>query len=147
MFFFQAEQETRRILKSSIKDYYASADKADFITLSWNHLQAGLQCCGVDNYRDFEESAKWSAGDKKIPESCCVLRGDPLQFTPLDQSCTTNPSEANSYYMKGCYQAVINWVMSHTNIVIGVGVGLALVELLGIFLAFCLSKNINSYIK
>lgn len=89
-------------MKSSIKNYYASADQADFITLSWNHLQAGLQCCGVDSYRDFEESEKWAAGDKKIPESCCVLRGDPMQFVPLDQSCTTNPSEANSYYMKVC---------------------------------------------
>lgn len=53
----------------------------------------------------------------------------------------------NIYSFQGCYQAVLNWAMSHLDIIIGVGIGLALLELLGIFLAFCLTKNINSYIK
>lgn len=54
---------------------------------------------------------------------------------------------ASSFFLQGCYQAVINWVMSHVDIIIGVGIGLALLQLFGIFLAFCLTKNINSYIK
>lgn len=53
----------------------------------------------------------------------------------------------NILSFQGCYQSVMNWAMSHLNIIIGVGIGLALLELLGIFLAFCLTKNINSYIK
>jgi hypothetical protein len=37
--------------------------------------------------------------------------------------------------------------MTHVDIVIGVVVGLGLLELVGIFLAFCLSKALTGYIK
>lgn len=143
----KAEEETRNLLKTSIKTYYAAGNETDAVTLMWNHLQAQLQCCGVDNYRDFEQSEKWAKTGKTVPESCCVLEGDKALFRPISSTCTRSPSDANSYYNRGCYQALMDWVTSHMDIVIGVGVGLGVLQLLGIFLAFCLCKNVGSYMK
>ncbi|XP_025830410.1 CD82 antigen [Agrilus planipennis] len=145
----KADLETRNFLKSTISKYYAVPEKADAVTLMWNHLQAQLSCCGVDDYRDFDSSPKWVAekGRKQVPESCCVLEGDKTLFKPTSPYCTTSPSESNSYYQKGCYEALQNWMKSHLNIVIGVGIGLGLLQLLGIFFAFCLCRSIDGYIK
>lgn len=46
--------------------------------------------------------------------------------------------------LQGCYTAVINWVMSNLNIVIGVAIGFGAIEIVGIIFAFCLTKSINS---
>ncbi|KAJ3641157.1 hypothetical protein Zmor_027674 [Zophobas morio] len=143
----KAEEETRKVLKSTIEKYYSTPENKDAVTLMWDHLQASLKCCGVNNYTDYESSTKWKDSGKVIPESCCVLEGDPLKFQPKSPECVTKPSEVNSYYKKGCFNAVIHWLMTHIDIVIGIGVGLGLLELIGIFLAFCLSKALNGYIK
>nr|CAD7441982.1 unnamed protein product [Timema bartmani] len=142
----EAETESRTMLKNSIKKYYATQDKADAVTLMWNYFMAQMKCCGVDNYLDFKESPKWGT-NKTVPEACCVLVGDLNKFTPKDPQCPNNPSESNSYYMKGCYETFYNWLMEHINTAIGVGIGLGLLQLLGIFFAFCLCKSIDGYIK
>lgn len=141
----KAEEETRHFLKTTIKKYYASGNKTDAVSLMWNHLQAQLSCCGVDNYQDFKEAEKWD-GRLELPESCCVL-SDKTTFKPLSPTCTTYPDASNSFKDKGCYKAFLEWVMSHMNIVIGIGIGLGVLQLLGIFLAFCLCKTIDGYIK
>lgn len=48
---------------------------------------------------------------------------------------------------QGCYAAVMEWITSHTDVVIGIAIGVGLIQLLGIFLAFCLCKSIDGYIK
>ncbi|KAJ8949023.1 hypothetical protein NQ318_005197 [Aromia moschata] len=140
----KAEQETKNILKSTLAKYYTHSENGDAITLAWDSLQTSLHCCGVDNYTDYQSNEAWARGDKIIPESCCVLDDSKK---PLTSGCTTSPSDVNSYYMKGCYKAVMNWVMTHLNVVIGVAIGFGLIEILGIFLSFCLAKSINGYHK
>ncbi|XP_044262951.1 tetraspanin-1 [Tribolium madens] len=143
----KAEEETRKLLKSTIENYYSPPENKDAVTLMWDHLQANLKCCGVNNYTDYRSSTKWTNSGKVIPESCCVLEGDPLKLKPKVPSCVTSPNEVNSYYKQGCFDALVHWVMIHVDIVIGVAVGLGLLELVGIFLAFCLAKALNGYIK
>ncbi|XP_071055358.1 CD82 antigen isoform X2 [Onthophagus taurus] len=144
----KAEIETRNFLKTTIKKYSiekytAASEESNAITLMWNHFQAQLKCCGVDNYKDFNTTNS----DKKIPISCCVLEGDKSLFKPMDPSCTSNPTESNSYFLKGCYDVLLDWILAHINVVIGVGIGLGVAQLLCIFFAFCLTKSLNSYGK
>ncbi|KAF5270384.1 hypothetical protein FQR65_LT05572 [Abscondita terminalis] len=140
-----AEEETRNFLKTTIKKYYASGNRTDAVSLMWNHLQAQLSCCGVDNYKDFADAPKWDK-TKVVPESCCVLV-DKGTFKPLSPSCTSYPDASNSYKDRGCFKAALEWIMSHMNILIAVGIGLGLLQLLGIFLSFCLCKSIDGYMK
>ncbi|CAH0553802.1 unnamed protein product [Brassicogethes aeneus] len=145
----KAEEETRNLLKTTITKYYSGAENGNAVTLSWDHLQANLQCCGVDGYTDYQANSAWARQSKVVPESCCVLEPgrDPLVLKPLASTCTSSPNDVNSYYKKGCYTALVNMIMTHLNTVIYVCIGLGLVEVLGIFFAFCLSKSINGYVK
>lgn len=137
------------VLKSSLTKYYAPPEKEDAVTLVWNHIMAQMSCCGVNNYKDFDESPKWldRLNRTTVPIACCKLKGDGSLFIPDDPHCPNSPTDYNSYYNKGCYQAIIEWIMSHTDIVIGVAIGVGLIQLLGIFLAFCLCKSLDRYIK
>jgi tetraspanin-18 len=102
----ETEENTLALLKSSIKDYYAAEGK-DAVTHNWDYTMANWKCCGVDSYEDFKESNKWTEGNKnKIPEACCILEGDVSKLRPKDPNCPQNPSDANSYWKKGCYNTI-----------------------------------------
>lgn len=138
----EARDETEKFLKSTIEKYYAS--NQDAVTLMWDYINAEFKCCGVQNWEDFKTAPKWNA---TVPRSCCILDGDIAKFQPKYPACPASASDQNSYWMDGCYNKFLVWVDEHIRIVIGVGIGLGLLQLIGIFLAFCLSNSIDSYIK
>ncbi|KAJ8973065.1 hypothetical protein NQ317_018793 [Molorchus minor] len=140
----KAEEQTKLFLKTSLAKYYTQSEEGDAFTLALNSLQTSLHCCGIDNYTDYQKNEVWARGDKVIPESCCVLDEN---MKPLTTSCTTSPSDVNSYYMKGCLKEVLYWMDAHLNTIIGIAIGFGLIEVLGIFLCFCLAKSLNSYNK
>lgn len=98
---FQARTETKNYLQSTITRYYSTSQRTDAVSLMWNHLMIEMKCCGVNDYTDFSKSDSWNLyrGNKTIPEACChqVIRDDG-ESRPRDDTCTTSPSETNSFY-------------------------------------------------
>ncbi|KZC09296.1 Tetraspanin-1, partial [Dufourea novaeangliae] len=130
-----AEQSTKSFLKSTIKYYASNIDKADTITVAWDGIMTQLHCCGVDNYLDFRESQNWTTTDKIIPEACCIKENNALK----DPSCPISPTSSNSYFNKGCYEAIMRTIDENTAIVIGMAAGLGFIEILVIILALHLA--------
>lgn len=60
---------------------------------------AQMDCCGVNDYKDFERSENWTTykHNRTIPEACCVL-SDAAKFTPRDSSCPSRPTDQNSHW-------------------------------------------------
>ncbi|CAD7081998.1 unnamed protein product [Hermetia illucens] len=141
----RTKDETMKFLQSTITRYYSysTSNQTDVVTAAWNEIMIDLNCCGVQNYKDFESSPAWNAnkGNRTVPETCCILENGMLK----DPNCPNTPTDANSYMNKGCFEAMVEWLINHQNIIIIVGVGIALVELIIIFLAFCLCKAIDKY--
>uniref|UniRef100_A0A182YBU8 Tetraspanin n=1 Tax=Anopheles stephensi TaxID=30069 RepID=A0A182YBU8_ANOST len=137
---------TKNYLQSTISNYYTSNDsnQTDAVTLTWNYMMSELHCCGVDDYRDFALSEKWneSKGDKLIPAACCVQTA---LFQPQDKNCPFAPTESNSYFKKGCYDALTDWIMYNRNLLITVAIAVGLTQLVAMFLAFYLCKSIDKY--
>ena len=79
----------------------------------------------------------------KVPESCCVLTGDPLQLTPEDPSCIIQPTLGNSFLETGCYSKVSTIVARNVDMVIGVVVVIAATQMLAIVLSFCLCRAVG----
>lgn len=145
----KAEEKTRNFLQSTIKSYYKPdrSNDTNAVTVMWNVLMAEMSCCGVDNYLDFNSSPSFKENSTQVvPQACCVLI-DKKKINPKFPNCTQSPSSVNSYYMSGCYERVRNWVMDHINIVIYVIIAVILIELLSVFLAFCLCMSIGRYDK
>ncbi|CAH1114432.1 unnamed protein product [Psylliodes chrysocephalus] len=135
-----AETEVKNVLKTSLTKYYSLSENGSAVNLAWDNLQISLKCCGVDDYKDYQENEKWANGDKAVPDSCCVLDENKK---PLVSTCSYSPTETNSYHLKGCYKEVVNWIMSNLDMVIIVLVVFGVVEILGVLLSFCLVSFIN----
>ncbi|XP_032669233.1 CD151 antigen [Odontomachus brunneus] len=107
-------------LKESMKNY-TDADKE-----AWDNVQKKLQCCGVDGPSD------WNTGFRPFPSSCCT--------TDMQVICQYgNPT----MYKDGCFSKLEMRVMKGATVLIGVGIGIAFVEIAGIVLACCLATAIK----
>jgi len=108
-------------------------------TNGWNAMQVYLQCCGVTNYRDFQNAPFYRdhAIDKfrDVPSFCCKM-DEPVELHLADPKCFDKPTPANSNMDTGCVAKVEAYLASPA--VIGVAVGIGLIELVGIIFSFCL---------
>ncbi|XP_033225415.1 CD63 antigen-like [Belonocnema kinseyi] len=97
---------------------------------AWNALQSRLECCGVESSKDW---GKYSPGTE-LPYSCCKDSG------PKD-SCETY--EVSKIHETGCFAALEIRVKSGATALIGVGIGIAFIEIAGIVLACLLASSIK----
>ncbi|XP_011340792.1 tetraspanin-1 isoform X1 [Ooceraea biroi] len=128
-----AERGMQSFLKSTIKYYATTADKAETVTVAWDGIMTQLHCCGAESYRDFSENTNLTG--KMVPEACCIKENGVLK----DPSCPISPTASNSYYQTGCYKAIVNAIEENAAIVIGVAAALVFIELLVIILALYLA--------
>lgn len=147
----QADQHTRNILRRSINDYYSSSSNRNAVTLSWDLVMSQMQCCGVNNMSDFQTAQQFIKQNRDensnsvVPAACCILEPDlpPGVYRPVDENCETYPTNINSYKDKGCLNKFVYLVRENLNLVIGIVVGLAALQLLGIIFAFCVCRAVG----
>ncbi|XP_012054698.1 PREDICTED: CD151 antigen [Atta cephalotes] len=107
----------KNTLKESIKNYTETDRQA------WDNIQKKLQCCGADGPRD------WIDNPAGIPSSCCN------ETMLVCQIVTANT--------EGCFRKLEMRVQNSATVLIGVGIGIAFVEIAGIVLACCLAAAIK----
>ncbi|XP_030385385.1 tetraspanin-18 [Scaptodrosophila lebanonensis] len=136
--------ESKNFLQTTITSYSLGEDM-DATSLMWNQLMGNFGCCGINDYRDFDGSPAWqnSKGNRTIPEACCILK-DVAEMVPRDEDCVTNPTESNSFFMKGCYEVFTDWLIRQRELIIGVIV-VGIAHLVLIILAFALCKAFAKY--
>ncbi|KAH1000441.1 hypothetical protein HUJ04_000348 [Dendroctonus ponderosae] len=88
----------------------------------WDVLQRQFKCCGVDGPKDWPDNIR--------PISCC-----------LDKFCW---GDTAVYHQVGCYDTLVEKIHMSTSILVYVGIGIAFVEILGIFLTCWLANAIES---
>jgi len=145
----QAQRHSKGFLKTTLSKYYTIGENKDAVSLSWDLIMAHMSCCGVEGSGDFrtaklfvQKSSAEGLG-RQVPESCCILTGDPLLLTPAHPACITSPSQHNSYSQVGCYNRFSSMVNQNTDMVIGVVVVLAAIQLLAIIFSFCLCRAVG----
>ncbi|XP_047440526.1 tetraspanin-7 [Mugil cephalus] len=127
----------RHEIKDTLDKDYKKAVKAYNDTAAIDGIQRTLKCCGVYNYTD------WSSTDyfkeKGIPTSCCKETSKCQVEILKDLN-----KAANEVYERGCFKLVTDAMESNLGIVAGVSFGIAFFQLIGIFLACCLSRYITN---
>ncbi|XP_066585263.1 CD63 antigen [Prorops nasuta] len=116
--------ELKNSLKESIKNY------TDVDRVTWDSMQKKLKCCGVDSYEDWTSNSRFSAS---LPNSCCMN----------DNPTLACQSGSPSLYKGGCFEQLEELVESSAAVLIGVGIGIAFIEIAGIVLACCLASSIK----
>jgi len=144
-----AEHHSKGFLKSTLSKYYTIGDNKDAVSLSWDMIMAQMSCCGVDGYEDFRtaklfvQQASSEGLGRQVPESCCILSGDPLLLSPAFPSCISRPDMSNSYLATGCYNKFSIIVNENIDMVIGVVVVVAAIQMLAIIFSFCLCRAVG----
>ncbi|XP_046965046.1 23 kDa integral membrane protein-like [Vanessa cardui] len=131
-------QSLRNYIYIPVTKYAADPE----IAMEIDRLQVCLNCCGSNSYLDYvgmEFSSNQSTvvvsthvnGDQvvvKVPESCCITRGD--------EFCTT--MRANS-----CKASLVNLFVQNSSVIGVLGVSVMFIQLLGVIFAILLARCIR----
>ncbi|KAM0731349.1 CD63 antigen [Formica fusca] len=114
-------------MKDTLKDSMKNYSETD--RMAWDNVQRKLECCGVDGPNDWTPSNGFTL---TFPSSCC--KHDPQVI------CQVNDA---TVYQEGCFSKLEMRVHKGATVLIGVGIGIAFVEIAGIILAWCLAATIK----
>ncbi|XP_072550337.1 tetraspanin-10 [Salminus brasiliensis] len=104
-----------------------------FIT---DEIQTGLQCCGADNYRDWQINSYFNCSAPgvqacSVPPSCCV---DPLENgTVWNSQCGFGAQQLDEFsaqsviFLGGCLGSISRWIERHSGLI-----GTVAIVLLGV---------------
>jgi len=141
------ERDFKQILRASLKMYNgtdsatsAEGDDSLLVKAAWDKLMMEKWCCGVDSkVGEFNESGwyRLTDGRNAFPPACCPPRANGR----LMIACPTI-----SRYGDGCYSKLIESMQSmssHFRLAAYTVVMVALIQIFGIIVAFCLCNAIS----
>ncbi|XP_061934986.1 CD63 antigen [Apis cerana] len=102
----------------------------DDIHRSWDIMQHDLQCCGIIGATDW---AHVGFSDNIVPNSCC-------KEVPEGNKCDSNSIHIHS---NGCMNNLQSAIEHNALILGGVGIGIAVIQLIGVIFACCLARSIR----
>ncbi|CAD5125549.1 DgyrCDS13753 [Dimorphilus gyrociliatus] len=120
----------------------------DVTVLAWSSMQNKLKCCGSHSYTDYNNNPNFENRNHKYPQSCCSNKKESTE-KPDDpnsqemRDCFNDFENNNISYKDGCYDALKKWVEDRAAILIGIGVGIAVIQILGIVFACCVRNAVN----
>ncbi|XP_039621983.1 tetraspanin-7 [Polypterus senegalus] len=117
----------------ALENYNASSRQSSAV----DNIQFNLKCCGATNFTDWEKTKYFlQAG---IPKSCCI------QVDQCSSDALKNITMAEKVvHNKGCINFITNLMESNLGVIAGISFGIAFFQLIGIFLACCLSRYITN---
>uniref|UniRef100_UPI00358DE0BB CD151 antigen n=1 Tax=Myxine glutinosa TaxID=7769 RepID=UPI00358DE0BB len=109
------------------------------VTQSVDKLQQEFKCCGSINYKDWQGSRyihSSSAEGRTVPDSCCKS---------ITETCGNRIHPSNIYNEEGgCITKLERFVSDHLFIIGVVGIGVALLQVMGMIFTCCLYRSIKS---
>nr|XP_046272605.1 tetraspanin 35 [Scatophagus argus] len=111
------------------KDYGANAD----VTGLWNTTMSTLKCCGFYNASDFVGSPYYVANNQRYPPQCCGDTDNPCNQTLADAMAAT-----------GCFPKIKQLIDDNTVVIVGVALGIAVLEICAMAVSMILFCKIKS---
>lgn len=128
--------EVNRVLKEAMTtglgQYNATGHGG--VTETWDVLQHEVQCCGVEGFKDWANTTIGVRGD--VPDSCCIEHVESCGKGMLVGNIT-------EIWTDGCLPKLSIKIEHNAGIFAGIGVGVALVQLVGIGFSCMLSNSIR----
>ncbi|XP_076148346.1 tetraspanin-6 isoform X1 [Alosa pseudoharengus] len=134
---FIFRHEIKGLLKGVYVDALNTYNHTDARSNAVDRIQRNLKCCGLQNYTDWQERPYFA--NNGIPESCCK---ELSACSSVDLKNIT--LAATVVYNSGCFSLVTSTMESNLGVVAGISFGIAFFQLIGIFLACCLSRYITN---
>lgn len=123
------------ILKDQLKKTVDNYKREEGATNAWDAMQMKLHCCGIDSYEDWANLTM--IDNDSVPESCCIN---------MVKGCGEGAiKKPDTLYQQGCLDKLKDIVVENAVVVGAVGVGVALIQLVGVCLSCGLAKKMNDF--
>ncbi|ALC41286.1 Tsp47F [Drosophila busckii] len=128
------KKDLEGMLKNSLMESIKRSNAED--NQAWDNVQRKLMCCGVDTPADWREHSL----NHTLPASCC----QPQYIEASIGHCKESPALGkDKYFQEGCVGKLKARIDKNAVVLIGVGIGIAFIQLLGIALACYLASAIR----
>lgn len=138
------DDELPKLLDGTLHNHYKEGSNIG--AKAWDYVQVWLKCCGANGISDYTDTNFTTPG-LHVPKTCCKLEnGDPENPKPTNSTaCQTEAKNGTKPFKflntEGCLEKFEKEIKSHLALVIGVAVGIAMLQILGIVLAICVCKK------
>lgn len=109
---------------------------------AWDYVQRTIGCCGWTGPGNWSENTLIrNSSQTQFPCSCQnkSISENGIQDSGLCHA----PTKVWPVFGTGCIVSVENWILSNTGVILGISIGVAVIELMGIILAICLCRSIH----
>ncbi|ELK16061.1 CD82 antigen, partial [Pteropus alecto] len=154
LFYFnmdKVKQEMDGIITKIIQNYKDGQE--DKLQEAWDYVQAQGKCCGWEDFHNWTENTELmnrtnvtypcSCENKTEDDSALVRKGFCEAYS-VNETQSGNSPQDWPVYQEGCKSKVQAWLQDNLGIILGVCVGVAVIELLGMLLSICLCRHIHS---
>lgn len=161
LFYFNVgklKQEMGNVVMELIRNYNASSP--DSLQDAWDYVQAQVKCCGWADFRNWTDNAELMNHTEVTYPCSCQDTGDEDDRFSLKKGFCQPPRNGTGtgtgsgpggndpdrwpVHREGCMEKVQAWLQENLGIILGVCVGVAVIELLGMLLSICLCRHIHS---
>lgn len=132
---FIFRHEIKATLGTVYREAVTSYNSTDSKSATVDYIQKTLLCCGVNDYTDWVGTKYFN--ENGFPTSCCE------DLTNCTAEALKDPVNA-PVHKEGCFLKVTKAMEDNLGIIAGVSFGIAFFQLIGIFLACCLSRYITN---
>lgn len=140
LIYFQRDllkQEMSTIVNKILVNYSGHNKSSEH---AWDYLQRTMKCCGWTGPSNWTENTLMK-NSSLYPCSC---RNESISGTEIRENglCQSLAPEW-PVYTQGCVSNVEDWLLRNYGVILGVCVGIAVIELLGMILSMCLCKTVQ----
>jgi len=131
------KDDVSKVITDGMKKGQQNYGKDDFkgVTEAWNIVQHELKCCGVVDYKDWENT-----DFGKVPDFCCKDNTQDCANGVIDMP---ESQAKNVIYTTGCLSLFETTIQDNVGAAAGVGVGLIVLLFIGILVSCCVAKKIR----
>ncbi|CAH1154155.1 unnamed protein product [Phaedon cochleariae] len=127
------KNQFQSVLKEAMTDSLSKYESSKSDKIAWDNIQTKLECCGVDGPMD------WS----KRPPTCCHPTRENAP-DPSPEHCRNAKPGDDFLYNYGCFEELQMKAESSSKVLIGVGIGVAFIQIIGIILACWLASAVKN---
>lgn len=124
-------------MKAGMRNFMRSGYKG--VTETWNVLQHELSCCGTSSYKDWANTT-FSLSTSSVPDSCCVYDVVGCGRGILNLDITQASMKIHPH---GCLAILSFHMMDNVATMVVLLVNVAIIQLVGLLLSFCLANSIK----
>lgn len=129
----QVKDELKKDLNQTLYQY--GSDDKKGVTEAYDLLQEKEKCCGVYGYKDWQKTPFTRGNHSIVPDSCCK---------EVKQGCGDISAVTENINIGGCYDKTLDLLRGNLLIIFGLGVAVAVIQLLSMIFALVLICKISN---